>query len=163
MVFIGAFVLFIAWPGHILALPSAVRAAFGDGTPGVFTAERPVNSKSELWTGTFRSDDGTVVLTGVTVDPGWGSFQQGQPVPAVRTPLPAGWWVPGHEVHPRSGNAGWAYPAVTALTWLGLAVWAAVRLTRRLRRAGLLPERAPRAAPARPACSCADPSRCEHS
>ena len=159
---LGAFVLLIAWPGHILALPTAVRSAFGAGTTGVFTAERPVNSKSELWQGTFRGDDGTIVLTGVTVDPGWGSFQRGQSVPAIRAPLPGGWWVPGHDVQPRSGNAGWAYPAVTTLTWLGLGVWAVVRLRRGRRRAGPPPERAPRAAPVRPACGCADPERCGH-
>jgi hypothetical protein len=161
-VFIAAFVLIIAWPGHIFALPSAVRAAFGDGTRGVFIAQEPVHSKSELWKGTFRSDDGTVVLTGTTVDPGWGSFKLGQSVPAIRTPLPAGWWVLGQEVHPRSGNADWVHPAVTSLTWVGLAGWAVLWLRRRMRWPGPRPERAPRAAPARPGCNCADPSRCGH-
>jgi hypothetical protein len=155
--FLGLFVLIIAWPGHVFALPAAVRAALGDGTPGVFVAQRPVKSKSELWEGTFTSDDGTVVRTGVKVDPGWGSFKLGQSVPAVRTPLPGGWWVVGHEVHPRSGNADWAYPAVTALTWTGLAAWAVSKLKR-----GLLPARPHRAAQAPPPCNCADPSRCEH-
>jgi len=159
---IAAFTLLIAWPGHIVALPYALTAAVGGGTPGVFVAEQKVNSKSELWTGTFRSDDGTVVLLGTRVDPGWGSFQAGQSVPATYTPMPDGWWVLGYEVHPRSGNADWAYPLATAAVWTGLAVWAALRLRRRLRPAGPQPGRNSRAQVTPPTCSCADPDRCRH-
>jgi hypothetical protein len=137
-VVIAAFTVLIAWPGHIVALPSAVTAAFGGGTPGEFVAEQRANSKGELWVGRFRSDDGTVALTGVRVDPGWGSFEAGQTVPATYTPLPDGWFVSGNEVHPRSGSTDWAYPALTTAAWTGLLVWAAIRLRRRLQRAGLL-------------------------
>ena len=131
-VVIAAFTMLIAWPGHIVALPSAVSAVFGGGTPGEFVAEQRANSKGELWLGRFRSDDGTVVLARVRVDPGWGSFVSGQTVPATYTPLPDGWFVSGNEVHPRSGSADWAYPAVTTVVWTGLLVWAAFRLRRRL-------------------------------
>jgi hypothetical protein len=157
---IAALTLLIAWPGHIVALPSALTAAVGGGTPGVFTAEQKVGGKSELWTGTFGSDDGTVVLPGTKVNPGWGSFRAGQRVPATYTPLPDGWWVLGYEVHPRSGNADWAYPLATAMVWTGLVMWAALRLRRRLRPAGPQPGRNSHTQVTAPTCRCADPDRC---
>jgi hypothetical protein len=129
---IAAFTVLIVWPGHIVALPSAVAAVSGGGTHGVFVAEQRANSKGELWVGRFRSDDGTVLLASVRVDPGWGSFAAGQTVPATYTPLPDGWFVSGNEVHPRSGSTDWAYPAVTTAVWTGLLLWAALRLRQRL-------------------------------
>lgn len=38
-VVIAAFTLLIAWPGHVVALPYALAAAVGGGTPGIFVAE----------------------------------------------------------------------------------------------------------------------------
>jgi hypothetical protein len=154
--------LLIVWPGHIGALPSALTAAVGGGTPGVFVAEQRASGKGELWIGTFRSDDGTVVLRSARVDPGWGSFERGQSVPATFTPLPEGWFVVGREVHPRSGSTDWVYPAATTAAWVGLLVWAALRVPRRLQRAGLLRERIRPEPVAAPACTCADPERCRH-
>jgi hypothetical protein len=161
-VLLAGFTLLIVWPGHIVALPFAMVAAFGGGTPGVFVAEQRAPSKGESWIGPFRSEDGTVVLPSVRVDPGWGSFAVGQSVPATYTPLPDLWFVPGNEVHPRSGSTDWAYPAVTVAVWTGFLAWTALRLRRRLQHAGLLRPRIPRRAAATPPCSCADPSRCQH-
>nr|WP_260611383.1 hypothetical protein [Streptomyces sp. WAC04770] len=92
-------------------LGTAARAATMDGPRGTFTAARLVcvthgGHSSCEWSGTFRSDDGTVELTGVKL---YGSdrntFQIGQTAPAVDV-----------------GNAGRVYNPTGSWSWIVTAV-----------------------------------------
>ncbi len=150
--------LVICWPGFILALAPAVRAAFGFGTPGVIRLDERIHAKTTAWIGEFRSDDGRVVRERVSFQPDGRIHQLGDTVPVLYNPTPGGWFSPGGDsVYPRSWNFSWTYPAAVTAAWAGVLAWAAWRLRRWLRRRGLLRERV---APPAPACSCERPDRC---
>ncbi|MEU9709520.1 hypothetical protein AB0E21_13065 [Streptomyces sp. NPDC047967] len=88
-------------------LGPAARAATADGPRGTFTAARLVcvghaGHTSCEWSGTFRSDDGTVELAGVKLfGSGRESFEAGQTAPAVDV-----------------GNAGRVYDPTGSRSWI---------------------------------------------
>ncbi|HST83339.1 MAG TPA: hypothetical protein VLL08_16520 [Kineosporiaceae bacterium] len=59
---IGVVALVLFWPGYVLGLVPAVRAAFGAGTPGVVRLTEVHHGKGASAVGDFRSDDGRTVL-----------------------------------------------------------------------------------------------------
>ncbi|MFF8982057.1 hypothetical protein ACF08E_01555 [Streptomyces globisporus] len=88
-------------------LGTAARAATADGPRGTFTAARLVcvghsGHTSCEWSGTFRSDDGTVELTDVKLyGSGRDTFDAGQTAPAVDV-----------------GNVGRVYAPTGSRSWI---------------------------------------------
>ncbi|MFD3969918.1 hypothetical protein [Streptomyces cyaneofuscatus] len=88
-------------------LGTAARAATADGPRGTFTAARLVcvghsGHTSCEWSGTFRSDDGTVELTGVKLyGSGRDTFAAGQTAPAMDV-----------------GNTGRVYDPTGSRSWI---------------------------------------------
>ncbi len=117
------------WAG-VPGVAPAWEARFGGGTPGVFTAQTESCGRySCQWTGTFESDDGGVVRTGVPIGSGAPELGPGQTTPAVDTG--------GVVVYPEGG--GWDFLLSSIVLFIavgGLAVWASavVRAVRRRRR-----------------------------
>lgn len=88
-------------------LGAAARAATADGPRGTFTAARLVcvghsGHTSCEWSGTFRSDDGTVELKSVKLyGSGRGTFEAGRTAPAMDV-----------------GNAGRVYAPTGSRSWI---------------------------------------------
>ncbi|CAM5700433.1 hypothetical protein [Streptomyces griseomycini] len=110
-------------------LGTAARAATADGPRGTFTAARLMcfghaGHTTCEWTGTFRSDDGTVELEGVKLyGSGRDTFEAGQTAPAVDV---------GHagRVYSPTGSHAWIITAVLAvLAYILFAVVARRHLT----------------------------------
>lgn len=110
-------------------LGTAARAATADGPRGTFTAARLMcfghtGHTTCEWTGTFRSEDGTVELKGVKLyGSGRDTFEAGQTAPAVDV---------GHagRVYSPTGSHAWIITVVLAvLAYILLAVVARRHLT----------------------------------
>lgn len=95
-------------------LGTAARAATADGPRGTFTAARLMcfghaGHTTCEWTGTFRSDDGTVELKGVKLHgSGHDTFEAGQTAPAVDV---------GHagRVYGPTGSRAWVITVMLAV------------------------------------------------
>ncbi len=148
------------WPGAILDLVPAARAAAGYGTPGTMRLDERLSAKTALWAGEYRSDDGRIVLERVTLAPGRGTYRVGDRVPVLYNRTPDLWINSGQTVYLRSGNGSWIFPAFVSAAWIVLFTWAGYRLRRGLLRRGPLRERV-LTAPA-PSCTCANVDHCEH-
>ena len=90
------FCCFVIW-GAGTHLGPGLRAAHGEGIPGLWTAQQ---QDSGTWTGEFVSSDGTVTLPNVTYTGSLPAVQPGTVVPA----LDAG---AGNEVYPLTGSDKW--------------------------------------------------------
>jgi len=117
----GAAMLFLSLPN----IGPALRAARLDGSAGVFTARRLAciqhpGHESCSWTGEFRSDDGTVHRTGVTLYGGdSGSLRVGRHVRAVDVGRPS-------RVYAR-GSREWVFNTILLLGGAALFGGALVR------------------------------------
>jgi hypothetical protein len=87
--------------GTPLALGPVIRAAHGQGTPGVFTAQNQQCTRSGcIWNGTFRSDHGTVLR----------DADYGDTAPADTHPgssFPALWPGGSNDVYAAHGSTAW--------------------------------------------------------
>jgi hypothetical protein len=90
------FCVFVIW-GAGSHLGPGLRAAHGEGIPGLWTAQQQGDGQ---WTGEFVSSEGTVTLPNVTYTGSLSAVQPGTIVPA----LDAG---AGNEVYPLTGSDKW--------------------------------------------------------
>lgn len=84
-----------------LALGPALRAARGLGTPGAFIAQNQQCTRSGcIWTGTFRSDYGTVLPDADYGDTAPADTHRGSSLPAL-------WPGGSHDVYAAHGSTAW--------------------------------------------------------
>lgn len=104
-----------------LALGPAIRAAHGQGTPGVFTAENQQCSRRCFWIGTFTSEHGTVLHDADYADRAPAGAHAGSSFPAL-------WPGGSNDVYAAHGSTGWmglvvldvfAVVALAAIVWHG--------------------------------------------
>jgi hypothetical protein len=129
---IGVVALILFWPGYMLGLVPAVRAAFGAGTPGVVHLTEVHHGKGASAVGDFRSDDGRTVLRNRSIEIHGNRDQVGDTLRAryLPTPRSAPWNRPA-DVYRISRSYEWAYPAIVTISWVALLVWSVRRLRKR--------------------------------
>ncbi|MFI9596772.1 hypothetical protein [Nonomuraea sp. NPDC052265] len=135
---VAGFLLFLTVPN----LGTVVRAARGDGVPGVFVPRTLAcithpGHESCVWTGDFRSDDGATGRTGVEM---YASdrytHRAGQPVRAVDIGS-------GGRVYGPGGSNEWVFSALLLVVALGLLWFLHAGSLRRLLPASSRPGLAP--------------------
>ncbi|MEU4579625.1 hypothetical protein ACBI99_07620 [Nonomuraea sp. ATR24] len=115
---VAVFLLYLAVPNA----GTAVRAARADGVAGTFTPRELIcivhpGHESCVWTGEFRSGDGSSDRAGVEL---YGSDRYsnraGSPVRAVDIGLPGRVYGPG-------GSNEWVFTALMIVSGLGILLW----------------------------------------